>query len=117
MKTKNYIKDYLMKSVNELRKNIRQSTYRIQSLECQIIREKKKLNGTMTPHDHLWYLRDKLRQEIKISKIYKTELKEKEAIFKQIHKDTSSMTTMEVLEMNNPDLKVMGEFFGWLSGK
>lgn len=122
MKTKNYSKEYLMNSINFLRGEIRQTKFRIQSLDAQIRREKQKLSNTYREHDHLWMLRDKMRYELNILKMYRNDLKQKETTMNRCYNnhtvenntpvvDTSNMTTMEVLEMNNPQVKIMGEFF------
>lgn len=126
MKHKNYTKEYLMKSINFLRGEIRQTKFRIQSLDVQIRKEKMKLSDTQLIHDHLWMLRDRLRYELNILKMYKEDLKRKEFVMKKHnnkvdmnpdgHVNTDNLTTMEILEMNNPQVKVMGDFFRAIMG-
>ena len=116
-----------MNSINFLRGEIRQTKFRIQSLDVQIRKEKMKLSNTNREHDHLWMLRDKMRYELNILKMYKGDLKRKENTMNKYYNsytvenntpvvDTRHMTTMEILEMNNPQVKVMGDFFRAIMG-
>ena len=124
MKHKNYTKEYLMKSIRFLMGEIKQTKFRIRSLDEQIRKEKQKLSDTQLEHDHLWMLRDRMRYELNILKMYKEDLKRKEFVMKKHnnnqldvdmnsdeHVNTDNLTTMEILEKNNPQVKVIGDFF------
>lgn len=116
MKTKNYTRDYLLKSIKSINKSIYQSICRIKSLEIQIKKEKKVLSDSFYPHDNLWFLRDCLNYENQILKMYKKELRKKYQLLSKIETlqksfDTSKMTTMEVLGINRPELERMEKLF------
>lgn len=114
-----------MNSIKFIKGEMTQTKFRIQSLEVQIRKEKMKLSDSHMTHDHLWMLRDRLRYELNILKMYKDDLKRKEFVMKQYNKnqsndsqvmDTSHMTTMEVLGMNHPEFKSMDNFFKMIKG-
>ncbi|MCM1217977.1 MAG: hypothetical protein NC548_26120 [Lachnospiraceae bacterium] len=116
MKTKNYTRDYLLKSIKSLNKSIYQSICRVKSLEIQIKKEKKVLSDSFYQHDNLWFLRDCLNYENQILKMYKKDLKKKYQLLsknemQQKPFDTSKMTTMEVLGINRPELERMEKLF------
>ena len=126
MKTKNYTKEYLVSSIKYLRGELTQTRFRIQALECQIKREKLKLINTPNPHDNLWLLRDKRRYELSNLFMYRKELKIKENLLNTMYnkqgkniqvENPNEMTTMEILEKNNPEMKMMGDFFKALMGE
>lgn len=82
MKNRNYTREYLTKSISFLMKEIRQTKFRIQSLDVQIRKEKQKLSDAQLEHDHLWMLRDRMRYELNILKMYKEDLKQKQSVMK-----------------------------------
>lgn len=86
MKTKNFSKEYLMNSIKFIKGEMTQTKFRIQSLEVQIQKEKLKLSDSHMTHDHLWMLRDRLRYELNILKMYKDDLKRKEFAMKKYNK-------------------------------